>query len=78
MRITVVLLILTILVCAMVQESEQIFWGGRRYRYGRRYRGCCCRTTPAPTNSTNSTAGNIGRKRREIIDTIPLEINDLE
>ncbi|KAM0725024.1 hypothetical protein ACS0PU_009408 [Formica fusca] len=70
MRLTVVFLIVTILVCAMIQESEQTFW----FFHGR-HRGCrrhrtTVRATTASTTTAATTAASTqpaGRRKREII-----------
>nr|ADC34232.1 hypothetical protein [Solenopsis invicta] len=72
MRLTLVFLIVTIVMCAMFQESEQFWgWGGRRYRGWRG--GCRRRTTTSPTTTSSTTTGASStvqtRRRREIEDT---------
>ncbi|XP_029663796.1 uncharacterized protein LOC115235862 [Formica exsecta] len=72
MRLTVVFLIVTILVCAMIQESvsEQTSWFSRRRLHGcRRHRTTMAATTATTTTTTTSTTSSTpaGRRKREII-----------
>ncbi|KAL0106822.1 hypothetical protein PUN28_015393 [Cardiocondyla obscurior] len=76
MRLTAIFLILAIVVCVMIQDSEQFFhrgWYGRR-GYGRRR----CRTTTTSSTTSTTTSAQNGRRRREIINTTPFSVEPRE
>ncbi|XP_011067295.1 PREDICTED: salivary glue protein Sgs-3 [Acromyrmex echinatior] len=83
MRLSVVFLILTIVVCAMFQESESFLCKTKT----RKCKKCCCKsrcckttttsTTSTTTTTTTTTAAPGGRKRRDIMDSIPFEFQNL-
>ncbi|KAM0724944.1 hypothetical protein ACS0PU_009328 [Formica fusca] len=61
MRLTVVYLIMAILICAMIQESEQLFWR-------RGHRRCCSRTTTTTTTMPSLITVTLsGKIKREIM-----------